>query len=127
MHIWKTLHHGGSAPAMEPEGVKRIFLQSDESRHLQYTDYIGSVIVFNDGWSAKTNVLLHLGLEPESNTMTFFSKIDRKHKRDSAANAMITSKKLGNQKGTQRRGRMAKKRKEDLTVEEGVAYEAGGF
>ena len=31
----------GSAPAMEPEGVKRIFAPSEESRKLHYTGYIG--------------------------------------------------------------------------------------
>ena len=31
----------GSAPAMEPEGVKRIFGRSESSRKLQYTGYIG--------------------------------------------------------------------------------------
>ena len=35
------INFAGSAPAMEPEGVRRIFLRSSESRHLQYTGYIG--------------------------------------------------------------------------------------
>eukprot|EP00795_Rhopilema_esculentum_P005816 gene5816-11117_t len=112
---------GWFAPAMEPEGVKRIFLQSAESRHLQYTGYIGSVVVSNEGLTAMGNVLLHLRIEPGSNTMTFFSRIYRKRKRESAANAMITSKKLDNQKGKQRKGRKTTAEKE------GVTYEAGGF
>ena len=41
-----------------------------------------SVVVLNEGLSAVGNVPLHLGIEPGSNTMTFFSKIDRKHKRE---------------------------------------------
>ena len=35
------INFAGSAPAMEQEGVGRIFLRSAESRHLQYTGYIG--------------------------------------------------------------------------------------
>ena len=31
----------GSAPAMEPEGVKRIYNRSEDSKKLQYTGYIG--------------------------------------------------------------------------------------
>ena len=43
---WKANHQCsinfvGSAPAMEPEGVSRIFTRSVESRKLQYTGYIG--------------------------------------------------------------------------------------
>eukprot|EP00795_Rhopilema_esculentum_P006810 gene6810-12400_t len=36
-----TTNYHGSAPAMEPEGVKRIFLRSEELHQLQYTGYIG--------------------------------------------------------------------------------------
>ena len=39
-HNCATNYHG-SAPAMEPEGVKRIFLRSEELHQLQYTGYIG--------------------------------------------------------------------------------------
>ena len=35
------INFSGSAPAMEPEGVKRIFARSEDSRKLQYTGYIG--------------------------------------------------------------------------------------
>ena len=43
---WKASHqcsinYTGSAPAMEQEGVKRIFSRSESSRSLQYTGYIG--------------------------------------------------------------------------------------
>jgi len=36
-----SINYVGSAPAMEPEGVKRIFLRSESDRCLQYTGYIG--------------------------------------------------------------------------------------
>jgi len=35
-----SINYAGSAPAMEPEGVKRIFLRSESDRCLQYTGYI---------------------------------------------------------------------------------------
>ena len=36
-----SINYAGSAPAMEPEGVKRIFERSESDRSLQYTGYIG--------------------------------------------------------------------------------------
>jgi len=35
------INFAGSAPAMEPEGVKRIYTLSQDSKRLQYTGYIG--------------------------------------------------------------------------------------
>ena len=46
--LWQADHHGkckatfkGSAPAMETEGVKRIFERSEEKNKLHYTEYYG--------------------------------------------------------------------------------------
>ena len=36
-----AINYHGSAPAMEPEGIRRMFLRSEEKNHLQYTGYIG--------------------------------------------------------------------------------------
>ena len=36
-----SINYSGSAPAMEPEGVRRIFQTSESERNLQYTGYIG--------------------------------------------------------------------------------------
>ncbi len=35
-----STNFAGSAPAMEPEGVRRIFERSEADRNLQYTGYI---------------------------------------------------------------------------------------
>ena len=35
------INYTGSAPAMEPEGVKRIYQRSESQNHLQYTGFIG--------------------------------------------------------------------------------------
>ena len=35
------MNYKGSSPAMETEGIKRIFARSETTRQLQYTEYFG--------------------------------------------------------------------------------------
>ena len=39
-HVCKA-NYQGSSPAMETEGMKRIFARSETTRQLQYTEYFG--------------------------------------------------------------------------------------
>ncbi|XP_032217741.1 uncharacterized protein LOC116601166 [Nematostella vectensis] len=62
-HVNCKANFKGSAPAMEPEGVERIFKRSTETRYLRYTEYYGDRD--SKGFARVENVYEDMGITAE--------------------------------------------------------------